>query len=150
VLLFETMPGGEVRLFIGRSSLRRDQFTLVSGETLRLDRRTGRRSVVGRLALPPHGITSHPNFADLPVKRPLRRGLPAEQVAEHFFEVPFEIDLAGKFRVDDLDPGHYEVRCTFYRAAHSREKSDIAGVAREGFELPPGDGPFDLGVIPVA
>jgi hypothetical protein len=148
-VVFEHLPAGQMLLYTERTSSRdRDTITIEPGQTVRIDRRTGRRAVVGQIALPPEGLALEEPLARLS----LRRRWPPEVTPDRgdFIDVGFRLDFAGKFRIDDLMPGLYQVTGIFFRSPPERDKQpDFAGLVHKEFELQLGEGAFDLGIIPV-
>jgi hypothetical protein len=146
--------------------------TILNGETTRLDLRTGRRAVTGRIAMPPEGLPTSRDLAHLRV----RSLLPESAIPPGFDEEkrrqwlsiwgtapeganprpeirerPFEIDLEGHFRIDGLNFGHYRLIGIFHRTLvkPGDTEGELAGLLKHDFELVPGEGAFDLGTVPV-
>jgi hypothetical protein len=67
------------------------------------------------------------------------------------FERTFKIDLQGRFRIDDLEHGLYNMVAIFFRstAREINAQPNVAGLAAKDFELVAGEGEFDLGTLPV-
>jgi hypothetical protein len=147
VLAFEGLPAGEMFLYTSDGTAREpERITIASGQTLRIDRRSGRRAVVGRIALPPQGVGVEEPLARLS----LRRGPPGPtRERGSFFEMSFRLETTGQFRIDDVPPGLYQLAGIFFRTPPEGGKPpDFAGYAHKEFELPAGDEAFDLGTIP--
>jgi hypothetical protein len=68
-----------------------------------------------------------------------------------FSEKTFTIDSQGRFRLDDLAPGFYKLVALFFRNMPTGRDAtaDVVGAAARDFELPSGDGEFDLGQLPL-
>jgi hypothetical protein len=143
--------------------------TILNGETTRLDLRTGRRAVTGRIAMPPEGLPTSRQLAHLRV-RP-RLAMPAgldEEKRRQWLSVwgtapegansrpeirerPFEIDSQGRFRIDELNFGHYRLIGIFHRTQvkPGDTEGELAGLVRHDFELVSGEGDLDLGTLPL-
>ncbi len=146
--------------------------TILNGETTRLDLRTGRRAVIGRIAMPPEGLPTSRQLAHLRVRPRLpESAMPAgldEEKRRQWLSVwgtapeganprpetrerPFEIDGRGRFRIDELNFGHYRLIGIFHRTQlkPGDTEGELAGLVKHDFELLPGEGALDLGTLPL-
>jgi hypothetical protein len=136
----------------GSSALDGEMFVIEPGQTARIDKRSGRRTIIGQILLPPEGISIEEPLAQLHLRR-----LSPPEVAnfkrhDGFSQVSFKIDFEGKFRIHDVLPDFFKLSAIFFRTLPQGQNSkpDIAGLVVKDFELPLGDGEFDLGSLPLA
>jgi hypothetical protein len=164
---FECLVAG--RMYLGTANQPMHpgpEIVIENGQTARLDFRSGRRVVVGRILLPPEGISTEEPLANCrlrTVSPEPQLGLNEQQLKAwaaafrsmpekgRISEVSFELDFQGRFRIADIAPGSYRLQVIFFKSMHTEPNSrpDIAGLAHKDFELPVGEEDFDLGAIPV-
>jgi hypothetical protein len=172
--VFEGLVAGQWKLKTSNIPTERGPVvTIENGKTARFDFRSGRRSVTGQILLLPEGVSTEEPLAHLR----LRTRLPAPPVPsglseterkawlinwrttpegrkhrDDSFEVLFRIDSQGRFRIDDLPFGAYRLLAIFYRSMPGQQdaKPDIVGLVGKDFDLPEGEGEFDLGVLALA
>ncbi len=152
VLAFEGVPAGEMLLGVHRRSMRdTDVIDIQEGQTVRLDLRSGRRMVTGLILLPAQGISVDEPLAHLRLRR--QRTANAEidwSRRADYAEIVFQVDLDGRFRIPDLLPGSYRLTALFFRSVPTAgARPEVAGVASKTFDLPDGEGEFDLGSLPI-
>ena len=171
--VFEGLVAGPMRL--GTYGLPMHDGPVVSiesGKTAHVDLRSGRRTVVGQILLPPEGVSTEEPLVHLKLRTrlpdpPIPPGLnEAERNAwllawrsspegrnhqVNFSEISFETDFQGHFNIHDVAPGLYRLLAIFFRSLpkDQNSKPDIAGLVTKDFELPTGDGEFDLGPLPM-
>ncbi|HEY0256452.1 MAG TPA: carboxypeptidase regulatory-like domain-containing protein [Candidatus Methylacidiphilales bacterium] len=152
MLVFEGLPAGDMQLGASGQPMRdTDIITIESGGTVRLDLRSGRRTLVGQILLPSEGIPIEEPLAHLRLRRQRPANVPVDwgRRAE-YSETTFQIDLEGRFCIPDVLPGLYKLTAIFFRSLPSREsRPDIAGLVGKDFELPQGEGEYDLGPLPI-
>ena len=145
LLVFEHVPSTPMQLCHSDSSVFATDPTIIvaPGETLRIDLRTGRRSVKGKIMLPREGVSVDWLLAKCQVNR---KNSPQSERRE----TTFRIDFGGSFRIPDLSLGTYQLSAIFYRSMPEGAPGvpDLAGVAYKDFDLAEGEGDFDLGEIP--
>ena len=169
--IFDCLMAGATQLYSSGQPLRSiEQITIENGKTTRLDLRTGRRAVVGRIVLP-EGISTEEPLAKLRLsqllpgsqeplglssyERRIEGGGAWRKAPEGISprapngELRGTLDFQGRFRIDDLVPGRYKLHATFYRSLPPGHHAgtDIAGTVTKEFELPAGEEPFDLGAL---
>jgi hypothetical protein len=171
--LFTGLRAGQMQLDSNGEAMNEGpMLTIENGRTTRLDLRAGRRGVVGQILLPAEGVSTEEPLAHLRLRPratepPMPPGLnPSEREAwllawhntpegrqhrRNFSEKTFTIDSQGRFRLDDLAPGFYKLVAIFFRNMPTGRDAtaDVVGAAARDFELPAGDGEFDLGQLPV-
>ncbi|MCE0521350.1 MAG: hypothetical protein LV480_00375 [Methylacidiphilales bacterium] len=152
VLVFEGLIAGDMQLTkVGQPMRDIDIITIESGRTMRIDLRSGRRTVVGKILLPSEGIPIEEPLVHLRLRRqrPVDASVDWSARAE-YSEVTFQIDFDGRFSIPDLLPGPYKLTALFFRSLPSREsKPDIIGLVSKDFDLPHGESEFDLGALSI-
>jgi hypothetical protein len=169
--IFECLPAGPAQLnAYGTPTNEGMALTIKDGRTSRIDLRTGRRAVIGRMQLP-EGLPTQEPLVNTHLRRrsprpTLPKGLsPEEQraafeawratpegraaAADHF-DISFVIAPDGSFRIDDIVPGPCQLMALFLRSfpVPPGGKMEFAGFVAHEFDLPEGEGDFDLGSLP--
>ncbi len=169
--VFEHLCAGPMRLGTYGAPMEEGPIVMIeSGKTITLDFRSGRRNVIGRIALPPEGLPTSRQLAHLRVRPRLpESAMPPgfdEEKRQRWLamwgtapeganpqpeirERPFEIDAAGRFRIDGLNFGHYRLIGIFHRSRvkPGDTEGDLAGLLKHDFELVSGEDDLDLGTL---
>jgi hypothetical protein len=173
LLVFEGLTAGPWRLAAhGQPMHGGPEIIVENGKTHTLDLRSGRRSIVGQIILPAEGIAAQEPLAQLRLRAIVPQpeipgALDRQQQGEWWrawqttpegrahraasLDLPFEIDHEGKFRIDDLAPGRYNLSALFFRSMPSapNARPDVIGLAVVEFELAAGEAPLDLGRLDI-
>jgi hypothetical protein len=142
-----------------------------SGKTTRVDLRTGKNAVIGKIAMPPGAsgdspltiLRLRPVVPDPPFPPNLtqdqrrawiqtwRKTPEGQAFGAKATEIPFTLDAGGNFRIDDVSPGSYQLIAVFLRSLPTgpQAKADVLGAVQRKFELTTTTGDCDLGTLPV-
>ena len=173
VLIFSSLPAGPMRFIShGMQTRTGSHIVIEEGKTARVDLRKDHWIVVGQILLPTGPILTEEPFAHLGLTKrqpppPVPPNLNSEESKiwmQNWFATPegkafraesfhtsFEIDSKGKFRIHDIVPGSYRLNANFFRSLPRQQnaQADFIGKVLKDFDLPEGEGEFDLGVLPL-
>jgi hypothetical protein len=171
-ILYKQLVAGPIKIGKFMQDINEGQVVQIeSGKTTRVDFRTGKNAVMGKISLPPGASTDYPlaMFSLRPVlpDPPYPSNLAQDQrrvwirnwittpVGKAYqakaSEIPFTVDGGGNFRIDDVSPGSYQLVAIFLRSLPTgpQAKADVLGVVQRKFELTIATGDYDLGNLPV-